>query len=42
MAQCRQRILDIIRNVLVEQESHGVPADICRATSTSISPRWSS
>lgn len=34
-----QRKLDVIRHVVVEQEPHGASAAICRATSTSISPR---
>ena len=37
-----QREGGVIRHVMVEQELHGVGADIWRATSTSISPRWSS
>jgi hypothetical protein len=40
MVQRLQGKRDIIRHVVVEQKLHG--ADIWRATSTSISPRWSS
>ena len=40
--QCFQREADVIRHVVVEQEPHAAGADIWRATSRSISPRWSS
>jgi hypothetical protein len=31
-----------LRDVIVQEDIQDSPADICRATSTSISPRWSS
>jgi len=39
VAKCSERILNIVRDIVIEQESHGVPEDIWRAISTSISPR---
>ena len=37
-----QQVAQVVWDVLVEQESHGSCCAICRATSRSISPLWSS
>jgi hypothetical protein len=37
-----EQIAQVLRHVVVEQESHSEAGAICLATSKSISPRWSS
>jgi hypothetical protein len=34
-----EEIAQLFRNVIIQEEVHRSPADICRATRTSISPR---
>jgi len=41
VTQCHQRMDQVVGGVLVEQEGHSSAGVICRATRTSISPRWS-
>ncbi len=40
--ELHQQIAQVIRDVMIEQELHDEGADICLATSKSISPRLSS
>ena len=42
VAELFQQIAQVVRDVMIEEELHGEGADICLATSRSISPRWSS
>lgn len=37
-----EKVTQLLRDIMVQEEVHDSPADICRATKTSISPRWSS
>lgn len=37
-----QQMAQVAGDVAIEREGHDSLEDICRATSTSISPRWSS
>ena len=41
VAELLEQVAQVVGHVVVEQELHG-EADICMATSKSISPRWSS
>jgi hypothetical protein len=42
MSKLLQQVDQVVRDVMIEQELHKEGADICLATSKSISPRWSS
>ena len=42
MSEMFEKVAQILRDVLVKEKVHVSPGDICRATKTSISPRWSS
>ena len=42
VAELLQQIAEILGHIVIEQEVHSRTWAICRATSTSISPRWSS
>ena len=37
-----EQVAEVVGHVVVKQESHSDACAICRATSKSISPRWSS
>ena len=39
VTQVFEKVTEVIGNVMVQEEIHASPADICRATRTSISPR---
>jgi len=39
MADIVQQVTQVVGDVVIEQEGHDPVEDICRATSTSISPR---
>jgi len=39
MADVFQQMTQVVRDVVIEEEGHNSVEDICRATSTSISPR---
>lgn len=41
MSKVLEEVAQLLRNIIVQEEVHS-PADICRETRTSISPRWSS
>ena len=42
VAKLIEQINQIVGHIVIEQNSHAEADDICLATSTSISPRWSS
>lgn len=42
VAKLLEQVDQVVRDVMIEQELHNEGADICLATSKSISPRWSS
>jgi hypothetical protein len=42
VAELLQKVAQVVGDVVIRQEFHSEAAAICRATSRSISPRWSS
>lgn len=42
MSKVIEKVAQLLRDSMVQEKVHGSPVDICRATRTSISPRWSS
>lgn len=42
VAELLKQIAEVVRDILIEQKRHSVVCDVWRATSKSISPRWSS
>lgn len=42
MPELFQQVAQVFRHIMIEEELHDAGADICLATSKSISPRWSS
>jgi len=42
MAEFLQQIAQVVGDIMIEQKLHSKAGAICRATSKSISPRWSS
>ena len=42
MSKVLKKVAQLLRDVIVQEEVHDSRVDICRATRTSISPRWSS
>lgn len=42
MPKMLEEVTQLVGDIIVQEEVHGSPGDICRATRTSISPRWSS
>jgi hypothetical protein len=39
MAKVIEEVAQLLRDIIVQEEVHASPADICRATRTSTSPR---
>ena len=39
MAKVLEQVAQFVRDIMIKEEVHGSPGDICRATRTSISPR---
>jgi hypothetical protein len=42
MSEVFEKVAQLLRDIIVEEEVHVSPGDICRATNTSISLLWSS